>query len=146
MYVNFTILPLQKKDYALLISIWERSVRSTHDFLTEEDLLYYKSRLPIYFDNVSLYGVLEDAIIKGFLGISDDNIEMLFVDSLYFNSGIGSQLIKYAVDELNIRKVDVNEQNKQALNFYKKHGFLEYNRSESDSEGKTYPIIHLQLN
>lgn len=131
--------------YPHLMDLWERSVRATHDFLEEEDLLFYKSRLPIYFDNVSLYGCIQDGIIKGFLGVSDDNVEMLFVDSMYFNSGIGSLLLKYAVDELNIRKVDVNEQNRQALSFYKKHGFIEYGRSELDGEGKTYPILYLEI-
>ena len=142
----FPILALQKISYTQLVSIWERSVRATHDFISEEDLLFYKSRLPFYLENLSIYGVVEDNTIKGFIGISDDKIEMLFIDSIYLGLGIGSQLLKYAIEELNIKKVDVNEQNLQALNFYKKHGFLEYSRSELDGEGKTYPIINLLLN
>lgn len=144
MYSN--IKELNTCDFPELINIWERSVKATHDFLIEKDFLFYKSRLSIYLANLLLYGEIGDnGIIKGFIGLSDDKIEMLFVDSLYFNSGIGSRLLKYAIDQLYITKVDANEQNKKALNFYIKHGFQQYDRSELDGEGKNYPILNLKI-
>ena len=50
----------------------------------------------------------------------------------------------YAVNTLNARKVDVNEQNTQALDFYYHLGFKEVDRDEYDGEGKGYPILHLE--
>ena len=39
-----------------LIDVWEKSVRSSHHFLSEEDLEYYRPRIrDIYFDAVDLY-------------------------------------------------------------------------------------------
>ena len=42
-----------------------------------------------------------------------------------------------------ITKVDVNEQNYQAVGFYEKLGFRKAGRSEKDGSGKDYPIIHM---
>ncbi len=42
-------------------------------------------------------------------------------------------------------KVDVNEQNPQAVGFYEHMGFRLVSKSELDGEGKPYPILHMQL-
>ncbi|WP_108821283.1 GNAT family N-acetyltransferase [Dysgonomonas sp. Marseille-P4361] len=141
------ISPADKSDYPTLIKIWESAVRATHDFLSDEDFEFYKAHIPIYFKHVSLYKyVADNGEIKGFLGIEDDSIEMLFVDNKCRRSGIGKELLDYAVHKLNARKVDVNEHNTQALNFYYHFGFKEFDRSEYDGEGKAYPILHLIKN
>ncbi|TMD66902.1 MAG: GNAT family N-acetyltransferase [Chloroflexi bacterium] len=41
--------------------------------------------------------------------------------------------------------VDVNEQNDQALGFYLRMGFVVVGRSELDSNGKPYPLLHMRL-
>jgi len=133
-------------DHPVLIDIWESAVLATHDFLSKPDFEDIKKKLPIYFKNVELYVSTDDnGIIQGFIGVSDDKIEMLFIDDLYRGKGIGKALIMFAIDTLNVRKVDVNEQNLQALQFYQYMGFKSYNRSELDSEGRNYPIIYLSL-
>ncbi len=135
-----------ESDYLRLIEIWESAVKATHTFLSDEDFLHIKSKLPFYFDNVSLYVYEEDtSIIKGFLGVSDDMIEMLFIENENRGKGIGKKLLKFAIDNLKLNRVDVNEQNIQALEFYKYFGFIETGYSHKDSEGRDYPIIHLQL-
>lgn len=138
------ISPADKKDYPVLIDVWESAVKATHDFLSDEDFEFYKKHIPIYFKYVSLFKYVNDkGEIKGFLGIEDDSIEMLFVDNVDRGTGIGKILLNYAVNKLNAVKVDVNEQNIQALNFYYHFGFKEMDRSEYDGEGKGYPILHL---
>ena len=42
-------------------------------------------------------------------------------------------------------KVDVNEQNEQAIGFYQHYGFKTISRSELDGTGKPYPILHMEL-
>ena len=132
-------------DYPVLVGIWESAVRATHDFLSEEDLEYYKSQLPLYFQHVSLFVFKDNEDIKGFLGVSEDKIEMLFIDDKFRGQGVGKILLNFAINELNIRRVDVNEQNIQALAFYEYFGFKKYDRSELDSEGKNYPVLYLSL-
>ena len=50
------IRKIKVTDYPRLIEIWESAVLSTHDFLKEEDFLYYKEQLPVYFQYVILFG------------------------------------------------------------------------------------------
>ena len=45
-----------EKDYPELSELWEASVRSTHHFLSEEDIQYYKPLVQnVYFPAVQLY-------------------------------------------------------------------------------------------
>ena len=139
------IRKIKVTDYPRLMEIWESAVLSTHDFLKEEDFLYYKERLPVYFQYVIRFGFEQEGILIGFMGIAEGNLEMLFIDNKYRGAGIGKKLITYAIDNLQVTKVDVNEQNVQAVGFYEYMGFNIYKRSNLDGEGKEYLILHMQL-
>lgn len=133
------------KDYLTLVEIWECSVRATHFFLREEDIIEIKSSLvPLYFPNVDLYSVSDNGRLTGFIGLNADVIEMLFVDSQFRGRGYGSLLIDFA-KQRGATKVDVNEQNVSAFEFYKSKGFRLIGRDETDESGRPYPILHLSL-
>lgn len=133
-------------DFSILIDIWERSVRATHNFLSEEEINYFKPLIfNEYFHHVLLHKYVQDGRIVGFIGTSSDNIEMLFIDPEFRGKGIGRVLTNFVVRELKIEKVDVNEQNLQAFRFYEKFGFKVIGRSELDGQGKPYPILHLKI-
>lgn len=139
------IREISVSEYPRLIEIWESAVLNTHDYLQEEDFQYYKEKLPLYFQHVTLLGFEQKGILLGFMGISGKNLEMLFVDHKYRGTGIGKALIEYAITDLHVTKVDVNEQNSQAVGFYHHMGFNILKRSALDGEGKKYPILHMQL-
>jgi putative acetyltransferase len=80
-----------------------------------------------------------------FIGIHGENLEMLFIAGDQRNNGYGKFILNYAVENLNIKKVDVNEQNVQAIGFYKKFSFRTIGRSDKDSKNKNYPILHFSL-
>lgn len=127
-----------------LVKVWEESVRSSHHFLSEEDLRYYRSRIKdIYFQAVELYVIRKQHIVA-FMGLSDDMVEMLFVLPTEKNKGYGTALLNYALEERHIRKIDVNEQNDEAYRFYLRCGYKAIGRDEKDADGKPYPIVHLE--
>lgn len=127
-----------------LIDVWEKAVRSSHHFLSEEDLDYYRPRIrDIYFDAVDLY-VLRNPNVAAFMGLSEDMVEMLFVLPPEQGKGYGSALLNYAFEEKRIRKIDVNEQNTEAYQFYINRGYHAVSKDETDADGKPYPIIHLE--
>lgn len=130
-----------------IVTVWEASVRATHHFLREEDIDFLK---PLILDEflyaVDVYIAKDTAgTIVGFLGVAASKIEMLFLHPDVRNQGLGSRFVRYAVDQLNVDKVDVNEQNEQAVGFYQHQGFRTIGRSERDAMDKPYPILHLQL-
>lgn len=134
-----------KDDYMILAGIWERSVRTTHNFLKEKDINEIKSALiPVYFPNVDLYAVSVNDTIVGFIGLSADKIEMLFIDNDSRGQGYGSVLIEFAKRQ-GATKVDVNEQNQSAHAFYKAKGFTIIGRDKTDEAGRPYPVLHLSL-
>jgi putative acetyltransferase len=134
-------------DYIELVALWEASVRATHDFLKEEDIQFFKPLiLKEYLKAVQLYCIKDsNGAISGFMGLSPDAIEMLFIHPDSRGKGIGKLLVEYALKEYNSSKVDVNEQNPQAIGFYEKMGFKVVGRSPLDGLGKPYPILHMEL-
>jgi putative acetyltransferase len=133
-------------DFPILIDIWEKSVRATHYFLPEREINNLKPLiLNEYFHHVLLHKYIVDGQIVGFIGTSSDNIEMLFIDPNFRAKGVERLLTDFAVKKLKIEKVDVNEQNLQAVGFYEKLGFKVIGRSELDGQGKPYPILHLEI-
>ena len=139
------IRKVKEEDYPRLAEIWESAVTRTHDFLAREDFLFYRERLPVYFQYVELYGFEREGVLCGFVGVKEGNIEMLFVHDDCRGAGIGKRLIRYAIEVLHADRVDVNEQNGQAVGFYEHEGFVVVGRSELDGDGKAYPILHMEL-
>jgi len=136
-----------KSDYPTLIDIWERSVRATHDFLSERDIEELRPLiLGSYFDAVELTSaVTATGRIVGFCGVQGGNIEMLFIDPDARGQGVGRLLVRRAITTQGATKVDVNEQNPQALGFYEHLGFDVVGRSPLDGQGKPYPLLHMVL-
>lgn len=136
-----------KDDYPELITVWEASVRATHDFLREEDIEFLRPLiLAHYFDAVELHCVRNaQGALLGFCGVAEDSIEMLFVAPKYRGQGVGTALCLHAIEKMHATKVDVNEQNPQALGFYKHMGFRVTGRSSLDGQGKPFPLLHMTL-
>ncbi len=135
-----------KEDYPELIHIWEASVRATHEFLKEEDIQHFKPLiLDKYFDMVDLWCVRGEDGIKGFIGIADQSIEMLFIHPDHRGKHIGSELTDFAITEYQAYKVEVNEDNPQAVGFYENQGFVTVGRKERDHSGKPYPLLEMTL-
>jgi len=134
------------KDYAEMLDVWENSVRATHNFITNEDIEFFK---PIIieqaFPTVTLRCIKENGSIVGFTGVHEANIDMLFILDEKRGAGYGKQLLQYAIDKLGATRVDVNEQNPLAIKFYEYMGFRIISRSPLDGMGKPFPILHMML-
>lgn len=133
-------------DYPTILEIWESAVKATHDFLSEEDFIYFKQVIPTdYLPNLEVFILTERKVPIGFSVASEGNLEMLFIHNDYRGRNYGKQLFHYMKDMYGINKVDVNEQNLPALGFYEKLGFKKIGRSDKDGSGKNYPMVHMML-
>ena len=135
-------------DLDRLVALWERSVRATHCFLSEEDIVQLRPQVrdALRHDELDLW-VLADAddTPMGFLGLAGNDISALFLDPAARNRGAGRRLIAHAQS---LRKgeltVDVNEQNPVAIGFYEALGFVVVGRSPLDDEGRPFPLLHMR--
>lgn len=134
-------------DFAELTNVWEASVRATHDFLPDSYIELLRGLvLEQYLDTVMLICCKDPASkrITGFAGVAAGKVEMLFIHPDYRGLGIGKCLLMFAINELNAERLDVNEQNLQAVGFYLKQGFVAVGRCEKDGMGQPYPLLHLR--
>ena len=123
-------------------------MRATHNFLSEEDIVSIRPYVTMGLEQMPTVVTVrnEAGQLCAFMGIEGEKIEMLFVHAGNRGKGIGRQLINLAVQELGVKYVDVNEQNEQGVGFYQHMGFSILGRSETDDQGRPFPILHLRLN
>lgn len=141
-----SIHPYTNQDREQVLNVWEASVLATHDFLLPTDFEEIKALVhTIDFHEFEVYCLHHAGVIAGFIGIAERKIEMLFLSPAYIGKGFGRQLIHFAIAELKADSVDVNEQNTQAVAFYKKLGFKTYERTDHDDQGKAYPLLRMKL-
>ncbi|GAA1413397.1 acetyltransferase [Glutamicibacter uratoxydans] len=134
-------------EYGRLVQIWRSAVDATHDFLSPADKLEIEAHLASdYFPQVKLSVAEVGGVAVGFAGTLHGSLEMLFVHDSYRGRGVGKALLKHVVSEDDVATVDVNEQNPGAAGFYQHEGFSIVGRSEVDSDGRPYPLLHLKNN
>lgn len=142
-----TIRSALPSEFETITNLWEDSVRATHDFLPEAELLALRPQLLNNWLPAVNLRVLTDPhnAIIAFSGVVDGKLEMLFVAPHAFGQGAGKALLQYAIEHTGVRLVDVNEANPKALGFYLHQGFEVVGRSALDGQGKPYPLLHLRL-
>jgi putative acetyltransferase len=130
-----------------ILNVWESAVRATHDFLSGKDIEELRPLVRGALPEVEKLYCAFDAggRICGFMGLNGDKLEMLFISPEFFGKGLGKQFAQYAVNELKVRFVDVNEQNAKAAGFYGHMGFKTFKRSAQDAQGKPFPILHMKI-
>jgi putative acetyltransferase len=138
----------RKDETAVLLDIWQRAVERTHDFLTAEDIAFYKPLVAArYLPYAELWVVADDEDRPlGFIGLAGNKAESLFIDPDHHRQGIGRALVAHAFRLRGPLRIDVNEQNAPARAFYARLGFDEVGRSELDDLGRPFPLIHLAAN
>ena len=138
---------IEPVEYQRATEIWESSVRATHHFVAEDDIVSFRPMVRGAFKELpNLAGLRSDnGELVGFVGVADGKVEMLFLDPAFRGRGGGRTLLEHARTVFGATAVDVNEQNKQAVGFYLHQGYEVVGRSELDSTGKPYPILHLSM-
>lgn len=140
---------VQERTLALteaLLQVWEASVRATHHFLTEAEILRIRGYVPQALGGVAHLIAAEDetGTPVGFMGVENGRLEMLFLAPSACGKGLGKQLTELGIRDYGVREVTVNEQNPQAVGFYEHLGFKTYKRTDHDEEGGPYPLLYMK--
>ena len=122
-----------------------RSVRATHAFLSEAEILAIRDFVPQALSGVeTLVVAFDDGAPLGFMGAEAGRLEMLFLAPEARGRGLGRLLLEEAIARYSVEALTVNEQNPQAVGFYEHLGFRTYKRTELDEEGRPYPLLYMR--
>jgi len=129
-----------------LLKVWESSVKATHLFLSEDEIENIKKYVPQSLKEVPYLIIIENKnqIPVGFMGITEQHLEMLFISNEERGKGLGKKLLQYGIEKYSINDLAVNEQNPLAKGFYEHMGFEVYKRTERDEQGNPYPLLYMK--
>lgn len=143
-----TVRRAMPSDAETLFDVWLRSARATHTFVSDADLASFAPLVREYVASPeSELWVLSTAsgTVMGFMGLKASRIESLFLAPEFHRRGGGRRLVDHAKSLSRELRVDVNEQNADAVRFYEARGFVVEGRSELDDNGRPYPLLHMRL-
>ncbi|MET0248321.1 MAG: acetyltransferase [Sphingobium sp.] len=139
-----TIRPSTPADGGRVLDIWRAAVDATHDFLAAADRAAIEEELCDFLPSAPLLLAVDERDNQlAFMLLDSGHMEALFVDPASRGKGIGAMLVAHALRLCPALTTDVNEQNGQAVGFYKHMGFRRTGRSALDGQGRPYPLIHL---
>lgn len=128
-----------------LAALWERSVRASHDFLTEEEIRRIGGYVPEALRAVPVLVTAEtEGKPVGFMGLDGEKLEMLFLEPDSRGQGVGEALFRLGEARYGLRRTTVNEQNPAARSFYERMGMTVRRRTERDEEGGPYPLLYME--
>lgn len=137
----------ERKDklIAELTALWEASVRATHTFLTPEGIAEIRGFVPQAFRAVAHLVVAERwGRVLGFAGGEGERLEMLFLLPEWRGEGLGRALLTFVAETYSVNELTVNEDNHEAVGFYEHMGFKTYKRTDTDEEGRPYPLLYMR--
>lgn len=130
-----------------LIVVWEKSVKATHLFLSENEVEKIKKYIPQALNRIAHLIIAENESSSpvAFMGIEEQKLEMLFIAPEERGKGLGRKLIQYGIENYSVNELAVNEQNPLAKGFYEHMGFRVYRRTDHDEQGNPYPLLYMKL-
>ncbi len=130
-----------------LIAVWEKSVKATHLFLSENEVEEIKEYIPQALNGVVhlIIAENESGSPAAFMGIEEQKLEMLFIAPEERGKGLGRKLLQYGMENYSVSELAVNERKPLAKGFYEHMGFHVYRRTDHDEQGNPYPLLYMKL-
>lgn len=117
------IRELRKADINKVANIWLNTNITAHYFIPVQ---YWKSNFELVKElllQATVYVYEDKQEIQGFIGLSDEYIEGIFVSDEMQSLGIGKFLLNYAKDKRSKLLLNVYQKNTRAISFYQREGF-----------------------
>ena len=144
--MTYRIRKATPADADRLFEVWQTSVDATHDFVTAEDMAEIAKLVREDYLPVADLDLIEDAngTVLAFMGMTGAEIDSLFVHADARGNGVGRVLVDLAMRRFPIVVTEVNEQNTQGVGFWHYMGFRQIGRSDTDGQGRPYPLLRLE--
>ena len=136
------IRKLQKVDINRVADIWLKTNLKAHFFIPEQYWIsnyeFVKEMLP----QAEVYVYEDDKMIQGFIGVSDEYIEGIFVSDEMQLCGIGKMLLDYIKDKKDRLQLKVYQKNVRAMSFYQREGFTIQSESMDEFTGEKEYVMN----
>lgn len=121
---KYMIRKFEKNDINDVLQIWKSENIKAHNFISREywenNYSFVKEALP----NAEIYVYITKEKIIGFIGLNNNYIEGIFVDTNHQCNGVGTALLNKVKENKNKLTLSVYMKNTDAVNFYKKNDFI----------------------
>ena len=117
------IRELRKVYINKVAEIWLDTNIKTHYFISAQ---YWKSNFELVKElllQATVYVYEDKQEIQGFIGLSNEYIEGIFVSAEMQSQGIGKILLNYVKGKRNKLILNVYQKNTRAISFYQREGF-----------------------
>lgn len=138
------IRAFQENDLTAIMQIWLDTNVKTHCFIPKEYWTDHYERVKSALPQAEVYVYEEDATkqIDGFIGLSKDYMEGIFVREGVRSKGIGKQLLEYAKCVKSNMRLCVYQKNTRAIRFYQREQFvIQSENTEDTTNQKEYIMI-----
>lgn len=139
------IRELRKVDINKVAEIWLDTNIKTHYFISAQ---YWKSNFELVKElllQATVYVYEDKQEIQGFIGLSNEYIEGIFVSAEMQSQGIGKILLNYVKGKRNKLILNVYQKNTRAISFYQREGFEIQCSGLDDATGeKEYTMVWQQ--
>lgn len=139
------IRELRKVDINKVAEIWLDTNIKTHYFISAQ---YWKSNFELVKElllQATVYVYEDKQEIQGFIGLSNEYIEGIFVSAEMQSQGIGKILLNYVKGKRNKLILNVYQKNTQAISFYQREGFeIQYSGLDEATGEKDYVMAWQQ--
>lgn len=132
-------------DFDALTDLWERSARSSHAFMDDDEFVELRPRIrDLLLPSMDVWVAESEGETLGFVGARDEHVELLYIAPEAQGHGIGPQLLTHLAGGDGPRSVEVYADNAVGLGFYLSQGFHVARRDPTDGAGRGFPIVHLE--
>ena len=139
------IRELRKVDINKVAEIWLDTNIKTHYFISAQ---YWKSNFELVKElllQATVYVYEDKQEIQGFIGLSNEYIEGIFVSAEMQSQGIGKILLNYVKGKRNKLILNVYQKNTRAISFYHREGFeIQYSGLDEATGEKDYVMAWQQ--
>ena len=139
------IRELRKVDINKVAEIWLDTNIKTHYFISAQ---YWKSNFELVKELIlqaTVYVYEDKQEIQGFIGLSNEYIEGIFVSAEMQSQGIGKILLNYVKGKRNKLILNVYQKNTRAISFYQREGFeIQYSGLDEATGEKDYVMAWQQ--
>ena len=139
------IREFRKVDINKVAEIWLDTNIKTHYFISAQ---YWKSNFELVKElllQATVYVYEDKQEIQGFIGLSNEYIEGIFVSAEMQSQGIGKILLNYVKGKRNKLILNVYQKNTRAISFYQREGFeIQYSGLDEATGEKDYVMAWQQ--